>query len=168
MMGHSEGTTGFTEKGQRTPVVIELLLAQYRMSRLEEIVTTNAFRGIWVVLSVYAATATVDRDYDVKLASLLLIGCVLYVASLVVRGYGRRQASIVRKLLLSAGDDRLRDFYIREFHIEELREAHFMFMYRRLVGGEETIWFCVVLIILGLRVMAFVGAVSSPWKKSVY
>ena len=142
------------------------MLAQYRMSKSEEIVTKNVFRVIWFAFSVYLSSTTMDIDNAAitpdatlflffKSFGLLLVGGVLYITSRGAKNYLWRQSSNLIDMLVSL-DYKQKDLYVREFHRNELREAHYFS--RTLLGREDLLWFCAVIFILYLRVASAVVA----------
>ena len=149
----------------KTPVAIELMLVQYRTSRIEEIVTRSVFRIVWFVLSVYVS-AVVDVDYaelyeetSVAFSLLQPLGLVLVAAVLcsISRGateHVRRQSETLRKLLVSS-DLELKDSYVEEFYMNEIVERVEYPISGGLSRREEFLWFSAVVFILYLRV-AFV------------
>lgn len=141
-------------------IAIKLILAQYRMSRIEEIVTNNVFRIIWFAFSVYLSSTTIDIDsanispdapWFVLLRSfaMLLVGGVIYITSRGAKNYTRRQSTNLRSLLVSS-DDKRKDVYVREFYRDEIRESHFTS--RTLLSREDLLWFCAIAGILYVRV----------------
>ena len=139
---------------------------QYRMSRIEEILTKNLFRVIWVVLSTYSSSTTMAIDdagvYQeapfvlllVKPLSLFMIGFVLFFTSRRAQAYIQMQTDTFRDLLVSS-EPELKDSYVREYY----REVHFL--PSGLLGREEFIWFYTLGVILLWRV-ATVLLVSWP------
>ena len=141
-------------------IAIKLILAQYRMSRIEEIVTNNVFRIIWFAFSVYLSSTTIDIDsanisreapWFVLLRSfaMLLVGGVIYITSRGAKNYTRRQSTNLRSLLVSS-DDKRKDVYVRESYRDEIRESHFTS--RTLLSLEDLLWFCAIAGILYVRV----------------
>ena len=137
-----EGPMRFDERSDErrdersaTSIAIDLMLAQYRMSKSEEIVTKNVFRVIWFAFSVYLSSTTMDIDNAAitpdatlflffKSFGLLLVGGVLYITSRGAKNYLWRQSSNLIDMLVSL-DYKQKDLYVREFHRNELREAHY-------------------------------------------
>ena len=145
------------QRDQRdAPITIALLLAQHRMSKMEEIVTRNLFRIIWVAFSVYASSTTmvidstgVDQEtpivfLPVKPVALFMIALVLFVTSRRTAAYLEMQSNTFRDLLVSS-EPKLKDSYVRGYYREE------SFVSRKLAGREEFFWFYTVAAILALR-----------------
>ena len=146
-----------------TPFAIELILAQYRMSRIEEIVTRNVFRAIWVIFSVYLSATTIGiNGTDVNAAAWhpfllgslapFLVACMIYITSRGATNYIGRRANAFRDLLVSM-DYEFKDSYVRALYREELRGRGAYSLSGSLLGREELLWFSVVVVILYLRVM---------------
>lgn len=147
-------------------IAIALMLAQYKMSKSEEIVTKNVFRVMWFAFSAYLSSTTMDIDniaitteatlfLVLQSFSLLLVGGVLYITSRGAKNYIWRQSNNLIDLLVSS-DYKRKDLYVREFHRNEIREAHFSS--RTLLGREDLMWLTAVTFILYLRVASAVFA----------
>ena len=152
------------EFGERndTSITIELIFAQYRLSRIEGVVTKNVFRVIWFAFSVYLSSTTMQVDgaerplfLFFELFSLTLVAFLLYFTSRSAKNYIVRQSNNLRELLISS-DRKLKDHYVREFHKSEIIEEHYAA--RRLLGREDILWLCAVTFILYLRVASIVFA----------
>ena len=156
----AEGLSRVTVQG-KTPVAIELMLVQYRTSRIEEIVTRNVFRIVWFMLSVYVS-AVLDVNYAdlydeasaffslLQPLGLVLVASVLYFISRGATEHVRRQSETLRKLLVSS-DRELKDSYVEEFYMNEMTERAEYPVSRRLTRREDILWFGAVVSILYLR-----------------
>lgn len=158
MSVYSEDARGFGSEKERF-VAIAFIQAQYRMTKIEEIVTRSLLRVIWVGFCIYLSSTTigigdVGMSEGEPLGSLLAkpfglfaIGCGLFVTSRGATRHIQTQLDIFRNLLVSS-DPELKDPYVRSYY----REMHFVSL--SLFGREEFWWFNIAVIILLLRVAA--------------
>ena len=147
---------------QADQTVVALMLTQYRMSKVEEIVTKNVFRAIWFVFIVYVSTNEAGVDemafrtrntrFLVSVAELFALtvaGLVLFIVSTCITKVIRRQTNTVREMLVNLDRARM-DYYVTELYKEEFRMGMSGF-FATLARREEAIWFGAVLAILYLR-----------------
>ena len=146
-----------------SPIAIALMLAQYRMSKLEEIVTNNVFRVIWFTFVVYVSSTAIDIS-SIRSSQtispvflifepfgLFLAAIILYVVSGGFKSYIGRQSDIFRDLLISS-DYYMKDFYVRELYKEEMRKEHSVsHPFKLLSRHEQALWFLAAILILGVR-----------------
>lgn len=144
----------------RSSIVVELMLAQYRAARIEETIAKTTFRVIWIgfclhVVSMQGAAVGQPNGGGVGLYISLLSYFVISSAIFIVSGMESRKLSSqsvkFRSMLVSL-DENLKDYYVYE--LEKNRDVYFGlfgFYLRIITRNESLIWFSAALVSLYLK-----------------
>lgn len=151
-----------------TSTVIALMITQYRMSKIEEIVTKNVFRVLWFVLFVYAlsfdlnvkeiksSVGEVSTAFIFETVGLFFLGfLLLYIVSHQVTNFVERQTIIISEMLVSL-DQNMKDYYVEELYRQNYRRSIIPFFGEILARREELIWFVAVTSVLYIRILSVV------------
>ncbi len=141
-----------------TSIVVELMLAQYRMAKIEEIVTRNIFRITWLSFCVFITTYKPDIDlsqeYGYRLTSLLLepfsyvmIAIVLFLISRRSTQRLAQQGRTIRSMLVSL-DDKLKNYYVSEISRDQEIDGYTPSYGRIFSENEDLLWVIAAYVIL--------------------
>ena len=146
---------------KRDSIVVEFMLAQYRMSRIEEITTRNVSRAIWFAFCIYLSTPisfeAIESYIQKKYTYLSFLSPIPYVilAMILFALFSRNQrrlaqiSSTIRSMIVSL-DSTLKDYYVHGMDREYRTTSsnYYIAHLNNILYREDFLWFTAAMTIL--------------------